>query len=59
MLVLTRKAGEALVMNGKVLVKIMSIQGSQVRIGIDVPENFKLCREDIYARIKRALKTKD
>ena len=39
MLILTRKAGETLVLDGGIEIKITEINGDQVRIGITAPAN--------------------
>jgi carbon storage regulator len=51
MLVLTRKAGEKLVIGDNVTVTILSVKGVQVRIGIDAPLEIQVHREEIYQRI--------
>ena len=51
MLVLTRRVGEKLVIGEDVKVTVLSIKGSQVRIGIDAPRDVAVNREEIYRRI--------
>lgn len=55
MLILTRKAGEALVLDGGIEIKITEICGDKVRIGIVAPENVKVYRKEIYATVQENL----
>jgi carbon storage regulator (csrA) len=52
MLILTRKAGESLHIGDDIKITIFSVQGKQVKIGIDVPEDMLVYREEVYQRIK-------
>jgi len=52
MLILTRKAGETLVLDGGIEIKITEINGDQVRIGITAPANVKVYRKELYATIQ-------
>ncbi|BBP45439.1 carbon storage regulator [Thiosulfatimonas sediminis] len=47
MLVLTRREGEALVIDGDIKVTILSVKGSQVRIGIEAPQKVPIHREEL------------
>ena len=51
MLVLTRKAGEGIVIGDDVTIKVIEIKGGGVRIGIDAPKSTKIYRQEIYDRI--------
>lgn len=52
MLILTRRAGESLHIGDNIKVTVISIQGRQVRLGIDVPDEMLVYREEVYLRIK-------
>ena len=52
MLVLTRNAGETIVIGDDVRVTVLSIKGTQVRLGIIAPDNVSIHREEVYERIK-------
>lgn len=51
MLVLTRRIGERLVINDNIWVKILSVKGRQVLIGIDAPEDISVHREEVKTMI--------
>ena len=52
MLILTRRAGESLMIGDDVTVTVLEVKGSQVRIGINAPKDVAVHREEIYQRIK-------
>lgn len=47
MLVLTRREGETLVIDGDIKVTVLSIKGNQVRIGIDAPKEVPIHRQEL------------
>ena len=53
MLVLTRNAGETIVIGDDVRVTVLSIKGTQVRLGIIAPDNVSIHREEVYERIRQ------
>lgn len=55
MLVLTRNLNESIVINGDIIVKVIGIQGGQIRLGIEAPKNISVHREEIYEKIKTEL----
>lgn len=52
MLVLTRKAGESIVIGSQISITVLEIQGRQIRLGIDAPGEIPVHRGEIYERIK-------
>lgn len=54
MLVLTRKAGQSIRIGDDILIKIVDIDGSQVKIGIEAPKNLAIFREELYERLKES-----
>lgn len=51
MLILTRRVGEAIIIDDDVEVHILGVKGNQVRIGIEAPSDVSVHREEIYQRI--------
>jgi carbon storage regulator len=53
MLILTRRAGEALRIGDHIEVMVMAVNGSQVRLGINAPRDIAVDREEIAERKRR------
>jgi carbon storage regulator len=51
MLVLTRRAGESIVIGNDVVVTVLDVRGGQIRIGIDAPRNLAVHRLEIYQQV--------
>ena len=56
MLALTRKKGEALVINNNVEITILEVKGDQVKIGISAPKEVPVYRKEVYLQIQEANK---
>jgi len=55
MLILTRGAGETITIGHNMRVTILSVKGSQIRIGIEVPNDVRVLREEIVdSKVKQA-----
>ena len=52
MLILTRRAGESLHIGDNIKITVFSIQGKQVKLGITVPDDTVVYREEVYLRVK-------
>jgi carbon storage regulator len=52
MLILARKKGEAIQIGNEIEIKILSIQGDQVKIGIEAPKTVEVYRKEIYEQIQ-------
>jgi carbon storage regulator len=50
MLVLTRKAGESIVIDDQIKVTVLSIDGGKIRLGIDAPRETPVDRAEIHTR---------
>jgi len=53
MLVLTRKTEEVIRINDDITIKVLGIDGRQVRLGITAPKEIKVYREEIFLRIQK------
>jgi carbon storage regulator len=51
MLVLTRKAGEGIVIGDEIRVTILENKEGRIRLGIEAPQDKKIYREEVYQRI--------
>jgi carbon storage regulator len=52
MLILTRRAGETLIIGDDVSVTVLGVKGNQVRLGVNAPKDVSVHREEIYQRIQ-------
>lgn len=53
MLVLTRKAGEGIIIGDDIKITVVELKGGGVRIGIDAPRELKVHRQEVFDRIKQ------
>ncbi|MCI8993878.1 MAG: carbon storage regulator CsrA [Eubacterium sp.] len=52
MLALTRRKGEALVINNNIELTILDIKGDQVKVGISAPREIPVYRKEVYLQIQ-------
>jgi len=52
MLVLTRKVGESIAIGDQITIKVLEVKGSNIRVGIEAPSDFRIYREEIYVKVK-------
>lgn len=51
MLVLTRRIGEAIVIGNDIRITVVNVGPGRVKIGIQAPDNVRVDREEVHARI--------
>lgn len=51
MLILARKPGESLYVGDDIRITVLSVQGKQVKIGITLPPDKVVYREEVYRRV--------
>ena len=56
MLALSRKKGEALMINNDIEITILEVKGEQVKIGIAAPKEVPVYRKEVYIQIQQANK---
>ena len=59
MLILTRRAGETVMIGSDVTITVLGVKGNQVRIGINAPKDVAVHREEIYERIQSEKSARD
>lgn len=52
MLVLSRKKNESIMIGDRIEVKILSIEGDQVKLGIVAPKSVKVHRSEVFEAIQ-------
>ncbi|MEV4636050.1 carbon storage regulator CsrA [Actinoplanes sp. NPDC049548] len=52
MLVLTRRAGESVIIGDDVVVTVLEARGDVIRIGIKAPRDVQVHREEVYNELK-------
>ena len=54
MLVLTRQVGQSLIINDNITVRIISINGNNVEVGIEAPKEIPIHREDMTNKQRKS-----
>ena len=52
MLVLTRKAGESIVIGDNIEITVIETKGDQIKLGIKAPKDIDIHRKEIYENIQ-------
>ncbi len=55
MLILSRRLTETIVINENISVTVISINGNQVKLGVDAPKEISINRQEIHKRIKKGI----
>lgn len=56
MLALSRKKGEAIVINNNIEITVLDVKGDQVKIGIVAPKEVPVYRKEVYLQIQESNK---
>jgi len=54
MLVLTRKAGESVMIGDDVVITVLEARGDVIRLGINAPKDVRVHREEVYRELQAA-----
>lgn len=52
MLALSRKKGEAIILNNNIEISVLEVKGDQVKIGIHAPKDVSIYRKEVYLQIQ-------
>lgn len=53
MLVLSRKKGEAIIINNEITLVVVEIRGDKVRLGIEAPHEVPVHRKEVWEDIQK------
>lgn len=53
MLVLSRRAGESVVLDGGIRITVVQVEGGVVRLGVEAPAEVGIFREEVVDRVAR------
>jgi len=53
MLILSRKIGESIVIDGRIIVKIVRLDGDLIKLGIEAPAEVPVHRQEVYDDIQK------
>ncbi len=53
MLILSRKTNESIVIDGRITVKIVRVEGDVVKLGVEAPTDVPVHRQEVYDEIQR------
>lgn len=56
MLVLSRKAGERIVIGDDIELVVLSIENDQIKLGIEAPRNVQIFRKEVYLAVQQSNK---
>jgi carbon storage regulator len=54
MLILSRKVGESLILGEDIRITVLAVRGGQVRLGLEMPAEVPVFREEIYLKVREA-----
>ncbi len=54
MLILSRKLNESIVIDGRITVKVMRIDGETIKLGIAAPADVPVHRQEVYDEIRQS-----
>jgi len=57
MLVLSRRIGECIVIDGQITVTVIEVRGGQIRLGIEAPPEISVRRNEVAAKKEIAAAT--
>jgi carbon storage regulator len=52
MLILTRKKGQSIIINNNIEIVITAVDGDQVKVGINAPQDVSVLRKEVYQAVQ-------
>lgn len=52
MLVLSRKQGDSIVIDGSIKVTVIEVRGNMIRLGVEAPQDVRVRRGELAARVR-------
>ena len=52
MLLMTRRTGEAIVINGDIIIKVLEVRGGRVKLGCEYPTGSSVFRQELFDKIR-------
>jgi carbon storage regulator len=59
MLVLTRKIGERIVIDNRIVIEVVQVKGNRIRLGIQAPDDAVILREELLQNPKASEQTEE
>ncbi len=53
MLIITRRAGQRIMIGDDIVINVMELTGSNVRLGVEAPKHLPIYREEIWEAVKQ------
>jgi len=53
-LILTRKPGEAIVIDGDIRISVLGIEGERVKLGVDAPREIPVLRQELLDEVRKS-----
>jgi carbon storage regulator len=54
MLILSRKPNESVIIDGRIVVRVMRVEGDIVKLGIQAPPDVPIHRQEVYEEIQKS-----
>ena len=54
MLILSRNVGQSIVVDGRIVVRIVRLEGETVKLGIEAPADVPVHRQEVYDEIRQS-----
>lgn len=54
MLILSRKSGESIVIDGRIKVTIIRVEGEAIKVGIEAPAEVQVHRQEVYEEMQKS-----